>query len=54
MKTNARATASALNREIVDDRDDRLGIHTHEIRLTQAHLPWQPTAGHRLPSKKHF
>ncbi len=54
MKTNARAPAAALNREIVDDRDGRLSIHTHEIRLTQAHLPYQPMAGKRLPSTKHF
>lgn len=54
MKTHARAAASALNREIIDDRDDRLSIHTHRIRLTQAHLPYQPVAGKRLPSEKHF
>jgi hypothetical protein len=54
MKTNTRAIASALNREIVDDRQDRLSIHTHQIRLTQAHLPYQAVAGKRLPSEKHF
>ncbi|MBX3585557.1 MAG: hypothetical protein KF796_02850 [Ramlibacter sp.] len=54
MKTQARVAASALNREIIDNRDDRLSIHTHDIRLTQAHLPYQPAAGKRLPSEKHF
>ncbi|MGE3348981.1 MAG: hypothetical protein AB7I35_16250 [Ramlibacter sp.] len=54
MKTQARVAASALNREIIDDRDDRLSIHTHDIRLTQAHLPYQSVAGKRLPSEKHF
>ena len=54
MKANARVATAALNREIVDDRDDRLSIHTHEIRLTQAHLPYQPVTGKRLPSTKHF
>lgn len=54
MKTPTRAIASALNREIIDNRDDRLSIHTHQIRLTQAHLPYQPVAGKRLPSQKHF
>jgi hypothetical protein len=54
MKANVRPPAAALNREIVDDRDDQLSIHTHEIRLTQAHLPYQPVAGKRLPSAKHF
>src|ERR1700733_870918 len=52
MKANA--PAAALNREIVDDRADRLSIHTREIRLTQAHLPYQPVTGPRLPSTKHF
>jgi hypothetical protein len=54
MKSKAPAPAAALNREIIDDRDGRLSIHTHEIRLTQAHLPYQPIAGKRLPSTKHF
>ncbi|MES2938702.1 MAG: hypothetical protein V4864_13530 [Pseudomonadota bacterium] len=54
MKTQARAAASALNREIIDDRDGRLSIHTHQIRLTQAHLPYKPVPGKRLPSEKHF
>ena len=54
MKTTAAPPAATLNREIVDDRDGRLSIHTHEIRLTQAHLPYQPVAGKRLPSTKHF
>lgn len=54
MKNPAPAAASALNREIIDERDDRLAIHTHQIRLTQAHLPYQPVAGKRLASEKHF
>ncbi|ROZ62945.1 hypothetical protein [Ramlibacter sp. WS9] len=54
MKNPAPAAASALNREIIDDRDDRLAIHTHQIRLTQAHLPYQPVPGKRLASEKHF
>src|ERR1700709_2831411 len=54
MTAKASPPAAALNREIVDDRDDRLSIHTQEIRLTQAHLPYQPVAGKRLPSAKHF
>ncbi|MCW5652017.1 MAG: hypothetical protein KIS62_19905 [Ramlibacter sp.] len=54
MKTSAHAGSPALNREIIDDRDDRLSIHTHEIRLTQAHLPYQSVAGKRLPSARHF
>jgi hypothetical protein len=54
MKAKAPPPASTLNREIVDDRDGRLSIHTHEINLTQAHLPYQPVTGKRLPSTKHF
>jgi hypothetical protein len=54
MKNPAPAAASALNREIIDERDDRLAIHTHQIRLTQAHLPYQPVAGKRLASQRHF
>ncbi len=54
MTTNARALAAALNREIVDDQKDRITIHTHSIRLTQANLPYQPVADKRLPSEKHF
>jgi hypothetical protein len=54
MKAKAPPPAATLNREIVDDRDGRLSIHTHEIRLTQANLPYQPVAGKRLPSTKHF
>jgi hypothetical protein len=50
----ANAAASALNREIIDDQGDRLSIHTHEIRLTQAHLPYRPCADKRQPSEKHF
>lgn len=52
--TNARVVAAALNREIVDDQPDRLSIHTHHIRLTQANLPYQQVQDKRLPSKKHF
>jgi hypothetical protein len=54
MKAKAPPPAAALNREIIDDRDGRLSIHTHEIRLTQAHLPYQPVKDKRLPSTKHF
>ena len=54
MTRNARALAAAMNREIVDDQPGRLAIHTHRIRLTQANLPYQPVAGRRLPSEKHF
>ncbi len=54
MTAKGAAPAATLNREIVDDRDGRLSIHTQEIRLTQAHLPYQPVAGKRLPSAKHF
>ena len=54
MTKNARALAASLNREIVDDQPDRLSIHTHRIRLTQANLPYQPVDGKRLPSEKHF
>ncbi len=54
MKAKAPSRAAALNREIIDDRDGRLSIHTQEIRLTQAHLPYQPVEGRRLPSTKHF
>lgn len=54
MKAKAPPPAAALNREIIDNRDDRLSIHTHEIRLTQAHLPYQPVKDKRLPSTKHF
>jgi hypothetical protein len=54
MTTNARALAATLNREIVDDQPDRLSIHTHHIRLTQANLPYQVVPGKRLPSEKHF
>src|ERR1700742_2535506 len=54
MTAKASLPAGALNREIVYDRDDRLSIHTQEIRLTQGHLPYQPVAGKRLPSTKHF
>jgi hypothetical protein len=54
MKTNARALASSLNREIVDDRADRLTIYTHRIHLMQENLPYRPVAGTRLPSDKHF
>ncbi|HTQ13351.1 MAG TPA: hypothetical protein VMH86_05685 [Rhizomicrobium sp.] len=50
----ATASATSLNREIVDDRDGRLSIHTQEIRLTQAQLPYQPVKGKRLASTKHF
>ncbi|MEA2205227.1 MAG: hypothetical protein QOE77_2003 [Blastocatellia bacterium] len=54
MTTNARAIAAALNREIIDDQPDRLSIHTHSIRLTQANLPYKLVPGKRLPSEKHF
>ncbi|HEX6041070.1 hypothetical protein [Longimicrobium sp.] len=54
MTENARAMAAAMNREIVDDQPARLAIHTHRIRLTQANLPYQPVAGKRLASEKHF
>jgi hypothetical protein len=54
MKAKAPPPAAALNREIIDDRDGRLSIHTQEIRLTQAHLPYQPVGGKHLPSTKHF
>src|ERR1700742_4786329 len=54
MTAKASLPAGALNREIVYDRDDRLSIHTQEIRLTQGHLPYQPVEGKRLPSTKHF
>jgi hypothetical protein len=54
MKAKALGAGAALNREIIDDRDDRLSIHTNEIRLMQANLPYQPLAGKRLPSTKHF
>src|SRR3712207_1535638 len=54
MTKNTRALAAAMNREIVDDQPGRLAIHTHHIRLTQANLPYQPVAGKRLGSEKHF
>jgi hypothetical protein len=54
MTNNARALAAELNREIVDDQPDRLSIHTHSIRLTQANLPYKQVPGKRLPSEKHF
>lgn len=54
MTNNARSLAAALNREIVDDQPDRLSIHTHHIRLTQANLPYQLVPGKRLASEKHF
>lgn len=54
MTTNSRVLAAALNREIIDDQPDRLSIHTHHIRLTQANLPYQLVPGKRLASEKHF
>ena len=54
MTENARALAASLNREIVDDQPDRLSIHTHSIRLTQANVPYKLVPGKRLPSEKHF
>ncbi len=54
MNSTTRASGSAMNREIIDSQDDRLSIHTHSIRLTQAHLPYQAVTGKRLSSEKHF
>lgn len=54
MTTNARPLAAALNREIIDDQPNRLSIHTHHIRLSQANLPYKLVPGKRLASEKHF
>ncbi|HEX5875361.1 MAG TPA: hypothetical protein VFY60_11995, partial [Pyrinomonadaceae bacterium] len=54
MTTNPHAVAAALNREIIDDQPDRLSIHTHHIRLSQANLPYKLVPEKRLASEKHF
>ena len=54
MSSKSQSASSTPNREIIDDTEDRLSIHTHRIDLTQAHLPYQAVAGKRLGSRKHF
>ncbi|GAB4194921.1 MAG: hypothetical protein Tsb002_26920 [Wenzhouxiangellaceae bacterium] len=46
--------APPTEREIIDNQNDRLAIHTHRIYLTQQNLPYAAVAGKRLPSKQHF